>query len=178
MTVLALDLATIRCGWCVGDGATVPAAGCWVFPHVGDDLGALAVAYEDHLIQAIEMHRPELVVYEAPILVASRDRLIVIRKLYGLGWETERVCTRRGIVCREAGLRRIKKELAGFSGAAKDDMVFAARKIGVTLPGTKAAGQEDAADAVGGWLLGLRHLDPKLSATWDGRLWCARGGLI
>lgn len=176
--LLGLDLATIRCGYCVGDGTEAPEADAWLFPYVGDDLGALAMAYEDHLIAIIERFRPTLVVYEAPILVSGRDKLIVIRKLYGLGWETERVCARRGIVCMEAGLRRIKKELAGFSGAEKADMVAAARRAGIALPRTKAAGMEDAADAFGCWLLGLRHADKRISSQWDQKLWSTRGTLL
>jgi len=176
--ILALDLATIRCGWCVGDGSETPLAGCWIFPHVGDDLGALALDYEDRLLAAIRTYAPSLVVYESPIMVSSRDRLAVVRKLYGLGWGTELACKRLGIECREAGLRRIKKELAGFAGADKADMVFAARKLGVILPATKAQGQEDAADAVGGWMLGLRHANPRMADRWDSKLWSSRGALI
>lgn len=177
-SILALDLATIRCGFCVGDGLSIPMAGAWVFPHCGDDLGALGLAYENSLIATIERHKPDLVLYEAPIMVGSRDKLIVVRKLYGLGWGTELVCARYAIPCMEAGLRRIKKELAGHSGAEKADMVSAARKLGVILPATKAAGQEDAADAVGGWLLGLRYADKATSAKWDAKLYSARGALL
>lgn len=176
--ILALDLATIRTGYCVGDGRSTPVCGAWIFPHVADDLGALALAYEDYLTAIMDAHRPDLVVYESPILVGSRDRLIVVRKLYGLGWGTELVCARRGVPCMEAGLRRIKKELAGFSGAAKDDMVAAAVKLGIALPTTKAAGREDAADSVGAWLLGLRYADRATSALWDAKLWSSRGAML
>jgi len=176
--VTGLDLATIKSGYCYGDGLTTPTAGAWTFPHVGEDLGWLACELEDVLTAHIERERPVLVNYESPILVSGRDRPIVLRKLYGMGMEVERICRRKGIECREAGLRKIKKELAGFSGAGKTDMVFAAERIGVQLPATLAAGREDAADATGAWLLAMRDHDKTISAQWDRRLYAARGALI
>jgi hypothetical protein len=187
-SVLALDLATRKTGYCVGDGTSVPVAGAWLFPQVGAQYGRLgAMLWEQLNLTETRFPDLELVVVEAPIMTA-RDKLDTVRKLYGVSFMVETWCSLRSqariragldpIDCRESDLRRIKRDLAGFSGADKNDMVAAALKVGIELPKTKDAGREDAADAFGAWLGGIRAMDRRLASEWDRRLWRSRGATL
>jgi len=187
-SVLSLDLATRKTGYCVGDGGSTPVADAWLFEQVGADYGRLGAALWFNL-DSMALRYPDLalVVVEAPIMT-KKDRLDTVRKLYGISFVVETWCNlysqrrvRAGgdpLPCKEAGLRQIKKELAGRSGAEKYEMVAAALKCGVALPATLDAGREDAADAFGGWLMGLRSINRTASAEWDRRLWSSRSTAI
>ena len=177
-SVLSLALATRTTGWCVGDGDTTPVPGAWLFDQVGAAYGRLGKALWFNL-DSMALRFPDLalVVVEAPILT-KKDKLDTVRKLYGISFVVETWCALRDIPCREAGLRQIKKELAGRSTAEKGEMVAAALKCGVVLPATLDKGREDAADAFGGWLMGLRAVNREVSGRWDRRLWSTRHGLV
>lgn len=187
-SVLSLDLATRKTGYCAGDGETTPVAGAWLFDQVGADYGRLGGALWFNL-DSMALRFPDLalVVVEAPILT-KKDKLDTVRKLYGISFVVETwaalVSDRRvkageaPLPCREAGLKQIKRELAGHTGAEKHEMVAAALKCGVALPPTLDKGREDAADAFGGWLMGLRTVNREASGRWDRRLWSTRHGLV
>lgn len=130
--------------------------------------------------------QPTVCVFEAPILPSGGGKgnsgpvmgsLLTRRKLMNVAGHLEWFCYVRKIRCGEENVRTIKKELAGHGKATKADMVYAAEKCGVVLPATQAGGREDAADAFGVWLLGLRHTNRALSAEWDRRLHSARSFL-
>lgn len=184
--LLAFDLATRLCGWTAGDGRSIPVAGAFKMAQHGEDIGAMLGELDDNLNALFDRFQPTHVCFEAPILPQGRrgdggsvvGSLLVRRKLFNLGGHLEFVCHRRGIACGEEEVRAIKRELAGTTKAQKADMVAAAEKIGVRLPATQAAGREDAADSVGVWLLGLRRIEPALSAEFDRRLYSSRGLLV
>lgn len=198
MKLAFLDLASRKSGYCVGRGDTLPTAGAWLWPSFdlapddpkddSWDYGSMLDALYEDLNRLLDCHEPEMVGYEEPILVSGGqnrrpgqygDKLVNLRKLYPLGPFVEWVCKRRGIRCVEVDLRSIKRELAGFAAAGKNDMIAAAEKLGIALPETKAAGREDAADAAGGWLYLLRlYGDRQLSQEWDRRLWSRRPTLL
>lgn len=175
--VLGLDLAPGLSGWCAGNGESIPTAWAFRLPSVETDLGEMLEAYSAVLDGLLADFAPELVVYESPILTPY-DKLWSIRRIYSLGGETERLCRSRGVRYKEVGLQKVKKELAGSTQAKKADMVRCATKLGITLPPTKEEGRQDAADAVGCWLVGLRDLRPAVSSVWDSALYSNRGGLI
>lgn len=177
------DIASRLTGWCSGSGLTLPTAGAWSWPHVGDDLGELLDLFDQDLHGHIERFKPTSVAYEAPLLLHGRgggraDSILPLRKIYSLGAHLEWVCRSRGIECAEVDIRAVKKELAGFGTAQKSDMVFAAEKLGVALPKTKAAGIEDAADALAVWLLLLRCREPRTSVKFDQALWSSRKSVL
>lgn len=128
--------------------------------------------------------QPERVVFEAPILVHKskwsqrNDRLEDVARTLAMCGHVELMCLRRGIEPDQVDLRLIKKELAGFGGADKNDMVAAAEKIGLALPATPKRAREDASDAFGAFLLLLRDVSPSLSARFDSALYGRRGFLI
>lgn len=167
--VLAFDLSPSICGWCAGDGADTPSASAWTMPEVGSDLGWLVCEMEDQARLLIDVHRPVLVVYEAPILL-RHDALLTLRMIYPLGAELERVCRRLEIRCGEVDLRRIKSVLTDNPHADKKDVVKAVLGLGISLPKTVTEGRQDAADAAGAWLIGLMEADPLAAAPWIARL--------
>lgn len=177
-----LDLASRKSGWCVGAGDALPRCGAWEFVQAGNDLGRMLEMFDFALGQHIEQHRPDFIVYEAPIMVVNdrergTDRLLTLRKLYNLGGHLEWVCRRHGIGCAEVGLKEIKKELTGNANADKELVVAAALRCGINLPSTKAEGREDAADAFGAWLLLLQAKAPHLAERFFKALWGGRGAL-
>lgn len=176
-------------GWCSGDGTTLPTVGTWRFTQTGDNYGAvlaqLADAFHGHLID----YRPTAVVYEEPILIFNQrfkdkdgawrkrnDNLGTLRKTLPLGARIEEICFRQGIPCHETSVASVKQELAGFRTAKKSEMVVAAEKLGVSLPA--GPGSEDAADALGCWLVLLRSRNRALSAKFDAAIWGGRANAL
>ena len=115
--LVGFDLASRKCGWCAGTGATVPVAGAILMDQVGDDLGWMVDQFDKSLFVIVERFKPTHFLYEAPILVSSRDNLLTVRKLYNLGGHLEWRARTWGIVCVEASLRQIKRELTGSTKA-------------------------------------------------------------
>ena len=199
MILSGFDLATRKSGYCVGDGLTLPACGAFLFEPFGTDenpdLGGLLDLWDRYLAAHIEAYRPDVAVYEKPILVINRkfkkwgrgdngapplddagrtDKPGRLRKIYSMGAHLEFVCFRRGIECSEVTLQSIKREVTGNAQADKDAMVAVAQRVGLKLPATLAEGREDAADAWGAWLLALRQYQPAISREWDKRIWSRR----
>ena len=147
---LTFDLASTLCGWCAGDGRGVPMAGCIRLPPCDADLGLLACSLEDRIERLDAEFDPDFIGYESPLLM-RHDRLIDLRRIYGLGMLTERFAVRkaqrtgRSIIAGECDPKRAKAALTGDAYASKSDMVKAARRLGVSLPATIGEGQQDAA---------------------------------
>lgn len=172
------DIATRLTGWCSGTGEVRPEVGAFRFPHLGDDLGELGLRFDEFLDIHFDRFQPTSVGYESPILKPTDD-LLKVRRIYGMGMVLETACARRGVPVWEKDLRDLKKELTGNIHADKADMVEMALLLGIDLPPSKAEGQEDAADALAGWLIGIRALNPQASARWDAAIWSkGRGGLL
>lgn len=172
-------------GWAVGDGTALPMVGAFSFVSTGENLGAMLAQVADAVEAHLDTYLPVEVGYEAPILIFNQryrdargvwrrrnDNLATLRKTIPIGARIEEICHRRGIPCGETSVESVKKELAGFGAADKDDMVAAAEKLGVTLP--PGPSRKDAADACGGWLLLLRYRNRLLSAEFDRALWGSR----
>lgn len=172
-----LDLGSQLSGWCVGDGASVPIAGAWAFHQVEDDLGALGVQLWDDLDRLHRRFGLTQIVYEAPIFVPG-DKLLKLRKLYGMGVVVETWARKNGVACNEASVKALKRRLAGAAGASKDDMVWAAEKMGVVLPEQINQGRRDAADAVAAWLVAVQFYARTHLSRWDRVLYSARGALL
>ncbi len=176
-------------GWATGDGTRLPTVGAWKFVQTGDNYGAVLAQVADAVVAHIEVHRPDELAYEEPILIFNQrfkdargvwrkrnDNLSTLRKTIPIGARVEEICWRRGIPCHETSIASVKKELAGFRTAEKSDMVAAAEKLGVCLP--DGPGREDAADATGGWLLLLRLRNRALSARFDAALYGGRANAL
>jgi hypothetical protein len=181
MTIFCgLDLAT-QTGFAYGRPDTTPHCGTVRAPSSGKDLGAFASFYMNYFrnlvysLQARSVDHEEIIFcYEAPLL-PEKTTIETTRKLHGLGLLLE------GIVAEaedetpgkfkifECYLGTIKKELAGSGKAEKADMVFAARRAGISLP--EGAEAQDAADALGAWLVAIRKCGTRAEQNyWDRRV--------
>lgn len=182
MIVVGWDLATRRCGWCAGsiEGTELPTADAILLPHVGGDIGRMLKLFEQRVRLIHQRFPADVWVFEAPI-ITKRDlgQLDVVRKLYAIAGFLEWLGPELRVDVEEAGIAALKRELAGFSKAQKEDMVAAAQKVGITLPETKEAGQQDAADAFAAWLCGMRaYARRDVRDFWDRRLHSPRGMLL
>lgn len=176
--IWAFDLATRCTGWCAGTGERRPAFGAFFYPQVGSDLGALAAAFERDLNVLLDRFgTPTHIVYESPILLPS-DKLINLRKIYGLGYGTERWAARRKIPVSEISAKAIKKRITGNHTASKDEMVdMIVRRLGFQLP--SGPERKDIADAIGCWLAGgVDYHAKQFQPQWDAMLYGSKGALI
>lgn len=87
--ILALDLATCT-GFALGGRSGVILSGYRRFPSTGDDIGAFGRAFRDWLVIGLKRHKPDLVVFESPLLTGLTN-ITTLRKLYGLAFELETV---------------------------------------------------------------------------------------
>lgn len=176
-------------GWCVGTGEGLPRVGCFNFVQSGDNLGKMMHQLAGAVGAHLDVYRPAEVCYEEPILLFNQrfrgsdglwhkrnDNLATLRKTLPLGARIEEICFARGIPCWEESVQAVKKELAGMRTAEKPEMVMAARKLGVVLP--DGPGEEDAADALGVWLVLLRKRNRALSSRFDAALWGGRANSL
>lgn len=137
----------------------MPAFGTHRLPSTGDDIGSFAVAYEAWLGEQIETHRPELVIFEAPIL-PQKTQLMTVRKLTGLAYDTERQCRVARVMCREGRKSSVNKAFTGSGKASKDDTIAAARRYGFKVRG------DDEADAVALWCFAVLCYAPSGAHTF------------
>lgn len=187
--VIALDMATCT-GYCVGDGSTIPDHGYIDLPPAVDgERGPAFSTLRAFLVRTIERWQVKgyevVVVFEQPILpkpflkweggkprIIYPTRIETTLMLQGLAAIAEQVADEYGCDCGHVTVSEVKKEVAGFGGAEKDDLVFVARRCGLTIE------RNDTSDAFGGFLLGLRHYAPQWSAKWDAKVYGSRGGLL
>jgi hypothetical protein len=173
--ILGIDQGVNLTGWCCGDGAAVPIAGAFRYDDLRpDDIIGLARRYRADLRRLHERFHFTHAIFEAPLLDRYRDKVLTLRRRYGIDMVLELLCDDLGVVCEEEPFGPIKRELAGWAGASKDDMVYAAQKLGIVLPVTKAAGKEDAADASAAWLIGVRLYARQHLPRWDQVLYSRR----
>ena len=175
--IFGFDLATRCTGWCAGAGDARPAVDVFRYAHVEEDLGLLARNFKADLASLEQRFgAPSVVIYEAPLLLPS-DRLLPLRKIYGMGMILEEWAQDRGAAVEEVSSRAIKKRITGNHLAEKKEVVRIVReKLRITLPEGKI--EEDAADAFGAWLAGgVDHHARQFQSAWDTLLFTGRGGL-
>jgi crossover junction endodeoxyribonuclease RuvC len=157
--ILALDLAT-QLGFCWGVGDRLPTVGHVCLPSTGNEVGPFLCAYEDWLNGMLDERKPDLVIFESPVL-PRKTTVTTTRKLQGLSGVTEMLCHHRQTDCREVSIQRIKHELSGNGRASKDEMIAAARAFGLAIK------VSDEADAFGVWLTAVRLKRPEHAARWQ-----------
>jgi len=137
--LLTLDLATVL-GFTVGPISDRKfMSGHFRLPSTGPDIGRFAAAYEDWLHS--KLLNVTSCCFEAPIL-AGKTQLMTVRKLCGLAYHTELMCTQMSIECREAHLQSVKKAIGGHGRAQKSDMIRAVQSYGYEVT------EENEADAI------------------------------
>lgn len=173
--IWGLDLATRRCGWSAGDGASRPYAGAWLYDHVGEDLGLLLELLERDLDALAVRFPPRVIMYEAPLLLPY-DTLLKLRKIYSMGAFVELWARKRKVRVEEADPKALKRRLCGTAKADKKEMVRMAEKLGINLP--DGPGKDDAADSFAAWLVGIEHHAKQHLPKWDAALYGGRGLLL
>ena len=97
MKLLCLDTAT-KVGWAAGETADRPTFGCHELPKVGRGCGPLSQAYDEFLTTLIYGEKPDLVLFEKPIIgFAAKGNEMGRYKMTGLAFKTEDVCHREGV---------------------------------------------------------------------------------
>lgn len=168
------DQATIRCGFCIGDGRTNPNCGTFHLPGMqGGKHGQLLQAFEEHLNNLRISNDIRVIGYESPIINKRLDTVAKIRGLYSVAAFLEYFAVKHRIEVVEVSPAAVKSSLTGIHNATKDQMVAIAKRAQIPLPANKQD-QLDAADAFGGWLLLLSLYDTKTRAKWDQRLLTGR----
>lgn len=168
----------MRCtGITAGDGSVKPAVGVWTYDECGSDLGALAEKFDFDLNRLVETHgAPLAIMYEAPLLLPS-DKLLPLRKVYGMGLYLELWCKKRQVRCEEVSARRVKKTLTGNHLAPKKAVVAMVKRLGIPLPFGEHT--DDAADSFAVWYVALIHHGDRAHLTrWDQALHSRRGFLV
>lgn len=181
------DLSPQFAGWCIGSGETTPTAGAHKFDdHGDDDLGALGAELWSVLDLLHQRFGFTTVGYEKPILVVNArgkdgarrtDKLVDLRRIYGLGMVIETWCALHDIPCGEETVQAVKKAATGNQHAEKKDVADAMERLGIVLPATRGAGRWDAGDAAAGWLLSVRAWNPWLAERFD-KLLFRKGALL
>lgn len=176
--IWGLDTATKVTGWAVGTGEVRPTCDVFRYPQVGSDLGAMARSFIRDLDALAERFGPpDVIAYESPLLTPG-DKLLTLRKLYGLGMIVEWWGDRVGAKVVEVSNGQIKKRIAGNFRAKKPELVRVVReRLGVYLPAGEV--ERDAADAFGAWLAGgVDHYAKHYQARWDQQIMTGRGSLL
>ena len=158
MRLFALDLAT-KTGWASG---TPEAQRGLVWGHIklpstGSDIGAFLAAYRTWLVGMIDMHQPDWIAFEAPVL-PQQTSLNTVRKLQCLCGLTELIARDHKIDCTEANNQKVKVFFTGHGGKKGDRIIKSCNVRGWDTQ------DQDEADALAVWLYTLAQLD-KLHGT-------------
>jgi Holliday junction resolvasome RuvABC endonuclease subunit len=94
--ILSLDLASST-GWAYSFPGDEPQYGSCRFAPPGCEVGRFAMLGADWLDAQLAVHRPRIVVYEAPILVGAKTTPETVEKLMGLVFRLKELCYRRDI---------------------------------------------------------------------------------
>jgi Holliday junction resolvasome RuvABC endonuclease subunit len=128
-------------------------------PRTGEEVGPFLCAFEKWFERKVELVAPELVVFESPVLGRAAT-VVVTRKLHALPGVVEMVCFKRHLRVAEVAPTSVKKVLAGFGTAGKEEMMEAARAYGLTITCS------DEADAFGVWMAAVRRRRPQWADRW------------
>lgn len=129
MRLVTLDLSS-HVGWTIGPADGAFRSGTEHLPQTGDNVGLFAQAYNIWLEAMLD--GVDMLVFEAPIL-HNKSGLKSVRKLTGLAWHTEFLCSLRGVTVLEAANTSVKKFITGYGGAKKPEVLEAVRRYGYDI---------------------------------------------
>lgn len=146
--ILALDIAK-KVGWSAGPRGEVPRYGSVVLQGDGSAGGATLAALVDWLTDAIAIHKPDVIAYEAPLPHHSSAQAAKLAlRLSGM---VELVCYRRSIRCRDHNVRTIRAQVIGNGNCSKDDVVAWVMRMGWPVPLSVGQTDYDSCDAIAVW---------------------------
>lgn len=154
-SILFLDLATTL-GWAEGEPGERAVCGKHRLAPAGAKPGEILSGYMDFLVPRLQSFRPARIVFESPFI--NKMNANTTRLLWSLGGITEMVGYRLGIVTLEANLNTIRKATLGFvprGEGVKESVMSHVRTLGYE------PADDNAADALLGWLYACSVLDPK-----------------
>ena len=159
--VLALDLSS-RVGWAYGSvDASKPLCGVWVLAR--GDLGRTLASFENELEDAIALHRPGLIMVEAPLPPTATSNATTWRQQLGLAALAETTAYRNSIPFREQAASTIRRAVLGTArfpgGAAKQAIMAFCEGQGWRVP------DDNAGDACVTWLYTVRELQSQRRAA-------------
>lgn len=162
MSVLALDLNTVRCGYAFGgeaDGA--PRTGSWPFFGIQseDDLRRTLGALAQSITELCRLIRPTYAYYEAPIQNPAwgSTNANAMRGTYSVVAVAMAMCSNAGAITKPAHINSWRKT---FLGHAYPDDPKAATMARCKLLGWPIK-NDDEADAAGIWCWGMSNNYPR-----------------
>lgn len=161
--VLALDIATVS-GHAYAVPPDKPCYDSHRLARPGASLATCFVEFDRWLNGLIDFYQPRGVVFESPIMIGGRDRMVVVQRLVGLAAIAELVGTKRGLVVKEASSQTVSKFFLGgarFKGGRdekKAAMMSMCRRYGWEPK------DDNAADALALLMLAETVLMPKEAA--------------
>lgn len=144
--VLALDLGSAT-GWACGVPGTKPVMGA-VKLGIAGNYGSIGGALHTWLWDAIDIHKPGYIVFEAPL--PSHRGIAAGRIALGLAMMVETVGYQAEIMTRECAVKTVRKRIIGTGNADKEDVMAWCQAQGWKPP------THDAADAAALWELACR----------------------
>lgn len=120
--VLALDLST-HVGWALGRDFETPLCGVWTLGKMVTGLGRIASSLAGELEGTIQVHRPDALIFEAPLPQQKRDTQEIARLLIGLALVTEMICHEQGVPCTEEFPKTARQLVLGNGNVSKDQIV-------------------------------------------------------
>lgn len=165
-SIMALDLAT-SIGWARWRAPATIASGTKLLPKTGPDVGAFVDKFESWLADMISVDRPELVVFEAPMVYEGTNQETA-RKLLGLAVMAEFVCRRAEVRYLEVNVADVRSHFLG-TGYGKHSL----RIPGESKPWQQAVRMTFAQCQARGWLPDTDDEADAL-AVLDYSAWCLR----
>lgn len=153
-SVLFLDLATTT-GWAEGDPGGRALSGS-IRLGKGGDPGEVGFNFMKFMASRMAF-RPARVIYEMPFIAGLKNANTTM-VTWGLAFTTVTICKSYGVRCQPANLNTIRKEVLGFvprKDGVKESIIAHCRSLGYE------PADDNAADAILGWLYACAVLDPK-----------------
>lgn len=159
--VLALDLSS-HTGWAVDapGGGDKPLSGVVDFDLHGDEYGPTFSAFRNFLNDAVCIHEPEVLAFEAPLMPHGGNFMTseqTVRLLIGLAAHAEQIGHAMGLETVECNVQTVKRFFTGTGRAQKADMIARCNAIGWPVK------NHNAADALAVYAFVKSSLDPKFA---------------
>ena len=163
--VFALDLSSAT-GWAYGcPDDPAPLNGVWLLTE--GYAGRLFASFENELEDAIVLHRPALILSEAPLPPTTTSTAVTWRQQLGLAALAETAAYRHDIDYREVASSTIRADVLGTArfpnGKAKSAVLAYCQAQGWRVP------DDNAGDACLAWKYACRHLPASARARSDMR---------
>ena len=146
--ILSLDLS-LSVGWAFGADHETPLHGVWTLGKSAN-LGRVLSGLAGELQDAIAVHRPDVIILEAPLPAQRQASTLVARIQFGLAAVAEMIAHEQDVLCEEERADIVRKMVLGKPRVDKQTVIEWCR-----AQGWKPATDHDADALV---LLRYRHI--------------------